>query len=143
VRGRKKQISPQLRRSLTLTFPKPPRTLSKAARAEWKKVESESITGTITALDTQSLAAFCENVALYWKAKGKLEREGEVITSPKGYPIQSPWLSIANRAEQRMLKLATELGLTPVSGNRLPGANGVPGDGTSIENFMQGPKIAV
>ena len=36
-----------------------------------------------------------------------------VMKSPSGYPVQSPYLSIATRQVDTMLRIATEFGFTP------------------------------
>jgi len=38
-----------------------------------------------------------------------------VIKSPSGFPIQSPYLAIANKAMDQMTKLLTEFGMSPSS----------------------------
>ncbi len=38
-----------------------------------------------------------------------------MIKSPTGYPVQSPWLAIANKAQAQMLKALAELGISPTS----------------------------
>ena len=43
------------------------------------------------------------------------EPEGEVITSPNGHPMQSPWLAISNKAVAQMMKAVSELGISPTS----------------------------
>lgn len=43
---------------------------------------------------------------------------GTVVKSPSGYPIQSPYLAIANKAHEQMTKLLAEFGMTPSSRSR-------------------------
>jgi len=43
-----------------------------------------------------------------------------MIKSPTGYPVQSPYLSTANRQVEIMIRIASEFGLTPASRSRLP-----------------------
>jgi phage terminase small subunit len=38
-----------------------------------------------------------------------------VVKSPTGYPIQSPYLAIANRQADPMVRVAAEFGFTPAS----------------------------
>jgi P27 family predicted phage terminase small subunit len=42
-----------------------------------------------------------------------------LVKSPSGYAIQNPWLSIANKAFDQMMKLMTEFGMTPSSRSRV------------------------
>jgi len=39
--------------------------------------------------------------------------------SPTGYPIQSPYLAIANRQAEIMMRVASEFGFTPASRSRI------------------------
>lgn len=49
----------------------------------------------------------------------KIVPTGKVIVSPKGYPIQNPWLAIRNRSQEMMLKVGNDYGLTLVSQVRI------------------------
>ena len=42
-----------------------------------------------------------------------------MIKSPQGFPIQSPYLAIANRQSEIMMRIASEFGLTPASRSRI------------------------
>jgi DNA modification methylase len=42
-----------------------------------------------------------------------------VVKSPNGYPIQSPYIAIANRQAEIMLRIASEFGFTPASRGRI------------------------
>jgi phage terminase small subunit len=42
-----------------------------------------------------------------------------MIKSPQGFPIQSPYLAIANRPSEIMMRIASEFGLTPASRSRI------------------------
>jgi phage terminase small subunit len=42
-----------------------------------------------------------------------------MLKSPTGYPIQSPYLAIANRQAEIMLRVASEFGFTPASRSRI------------------------
>jgi phage terminase small subunit len=42
-----------------------------------------------------------------------------MIKSPSGYPVQSPYLAIANRQAEIMMRIASEFGFTPVSRSRI------------------------
>jgi P27 family predicted phage terminase small subunit len=49
-----------------------------------------------------------------------LEKYGAVMKSPSDYPVQSPYVSIANRQVEMMIRIAAEFGFTPASRSRLP-----------------------
>jgi len=44
-----------------------------------------------------------------------LVKYGSMIKSPQGFPIQSPYLAIANRQAEIMMRIACEFGFTPAS----------------------------
>jgi phage terminase small subunit len=59
-----------------------------------------------------------------------------MIKSPTGYPVQSPYLSTANRQVEIMVRIASEFGFTPASRSRLPN----PSKGGSI--LLELPSLA-
>jgi P27 family predicted phage terminase small subunit len=58
--------------------------------------------------------------ALWVEAVDGLQKYGAMIKSPTGYPVQSPYLSTANRQVEIMIRIASEFGFTPASRSRLP-----------------------
>lgn len=42
-----------------------------------------------------------------------------MVKSPTGYPVQSPYVSIANRQVELMMRIAAEFGFTPASRSRI------------------------
>jgi len=42
-----------------------------------------------------------------------------MVKPPTGYPIQSPYVSIANRQAELMMRIASEFGFTPASRSRI------------------------
>jgi phage terminase small subunit len=42
-----------------------------------------------------------------------------MVKSPTGFPIQSPYLAIANRQAEIMMRIASEFGFTPASRSRI------------------------
>jgi phage terminase small subunit len=44
---------------------------------------------------------------------------GLVVKAQSGFPVQSPYLSIANQQSDRMLRLLIEFGCTPSSRSRV------------------------
>jgi phage terminase small subunit len=42
-----------------------------------------------------------------------------MVKSPSGYPIQSPYVAIANRQAEIMMRIASEFGFTPASRSRI------------------------
>ncbi|MBO7918823.1 phage terminase small subunit P27 family [Burkholderia pseudomallei] len=102
---------PQPSRDVTM-----PDWLSPEARKHWPMVaEQLHNAGLLTAIDVTALGLYCEAFARWKQANAQIMRFGTVIKSPSGYPIQSPYLAIANKAHEQMTKLLAEFGMTPSS----------------------------
>jgi P27 family predicted phage terminase small subunit len=78
----------------------------------------------ITNLDRAALASYCGAYALWAEATEAIQKYGAMVKSPSGYPIQSPYVAIANRQTEIMMRIASEFGFTPASRSRItaPGA---------------------
>lgn len=48
-----------------------------------------------------------------------LQRHGVVLKAPSGFPVQSPYLAIANRAMEQLRQLLSEFGMSPASRARV------------------------
>ena len=125
-------------------FPKPPPDLSPDALAEWKRVGKLMGPQLVTALDVGVLRAYCEDVATYTAACAAIAKEGAVVKSPKGYPIENPWLWIQERAKKGILKSSQLLGLTPLARAKARPVDHATED-DSIESFMTGkiPRLKI
>lgn len=102
------------------TLPDCPPELSPVARQEWSRLSSElAKLNLVTQLDRGALAAYCMAYALWLEAIEQVQRHGAVVKSPTGYPVQSPFLAIANRQAEIMVRIASEFGFTPASRTRI------------------------
>jgi P27 family predicted phage terminase small subunit len=133
------------KRPLNRSEPKPtgipscPKHLDKGARAEWKRISAELIKlGLLTSVDRAALAAYCAAYSRWAEAELSVQKYGAVIKSPKsGYPIQNPYVGIANTAMDQMRKFMVEFGLTPASRSRLQMTPDAPPGQDAFESFMQ------
>lgn len=99
-----------------------PRYLSKAARKEWRRVAPRLVamgSGMLTEVDRAAFACYCQAVGRIEDAERELVKYGNVIKTPKGYPIQNPYLAIANKATDQIRQFAVEFGMTPSSRSRV------------------------
>lgn len=97
-----------------------PRNLSADARREWKRVSRELLgVGLLTKVDRAALAAYCQAWGTWLEAERKLQEDGRVLVTDKGYAYQSPWVGIANAAVDQMRRFACEFGMTPASRTRI------------------------
>jgi P27 family predicted phage terminase small subunit len=97
-----------------------PPELSDAAKTEWDRLAGElSKLRLLTNLDRAVLAAYCSAYALWAEAVEAVQKYGAMVKSPNGYPIQSPYIAIANRQAEIMLRISSEFGFTPASRGRI------------------------
>lgn len=115
------------KRALNQSEPKPkiaipdcPSELGPVAQKEWHRLAGElGVLRILTHLDRAALAAYCGAYALWAEATEAIQKFGTMVKSPSGYPIQSPYVSIANRQAEIMMRIASEFGFTPASRSRI------------------------
>jgi len=73
----------------------------------------------LTNLDRSALASYCGAYALWAEAMENIQKSGTMVKSPSGYPIQSPYVAVANRQAQIMMRIASEFGFTSASRSRI------------------------
>lgn len=126
------------KRKLNHREPKPkqeippcPAFLNDAAKAEYERMSLVlSRNGILTELDGALLAAYSVAYSRWGFAEKHLQQYGEVILSPdKKFPVQSPYLAIANRAMDQTLRILAEFGMTPSSRSRIQTAGPEADDG--------------
>ncbi len=101
--------------------PDRPDWLDTEARAEWNRVTVElTDMGMLTLADRAALAAYCTAWSRWVEAEAMVKKFGTIVKSPeRGFPMKSPYLSIADQALETMRKLMVEFGLTPSSRSRI------------------------
>ena len=103
-----------------VVIPSCPKHVQGEARKEWRRITKElALLELIAKLDRAAVAAYCVQWARWVEAENKLMAEPTIFKTPTGYPIQSPWLAISNKALELMHKYLTEFGLTAASRTRL------------------------
>jgi P27 family predicted phage terminase small subunit len=114
------------KRPLNKHEPKPtgtptcPTHLDSAAKREWTRISRElTKLGLLTNVDRAALAAYCAAYSRWAEAEKQIQKFGLVIKAPSGYPIQNPYVGIANTSLDIMRKFSSEFGLTPASRTRL------------------------
>lgn len=100
--------------------PECPAELGPVAHREWDRLAGElGALRILTNLDRAALAAYCGAYALWAEAMEAIQKYGTMIKSPSGYPTQSPYVAIANRQAEIMMRIASEFGFTPASRSRI------------------------
>ena len=101
-------------------IPLAPRHLDKVAQKEWRRMAKElHPIGLLTNIDLTALAAYCSTYSLWVDAITKIQKHGPLIKAQSGFPMQSPYLQIANKSQAEMRKWMVEFGLTPSSRTRI------------------------
>ena len=101
-------------------LPTPPVHLSKEARKEWRRSGAFLLQlGLISDLDRAAFAAYCTAYGRWIEAEEALRTYGVMIKSPNGFPMQSPYLSVANKAMEQMRSLLSEFGVSPATRTRV------------------------
>jgi len=102
-------------------LPPAPDYLADREKAEWDRVGQQLLeAGLIGRLDVTALATYCVAWGRWTDALENIKKHGVLVKSPQGFPMQSPLLAIANKAQEQMVKVMGELGLTPAARTRIP-----------------------
>ena len=116
--------------------PECPPELGPLARAEWDRLVGElARLRILTRLDRAALGAYCGAYALWAEATQAIQTYGSMVKSPSGFPLQSPYISIANRQAEIMMRIASEFGFTPASRGRI---RAPPDDEPELFDFGEG-----
>ena len=101
--------------------PMRPDWLDAEAQAEWDRIVPElQAMRLLASADRAALAAYCTAWSRWVQAEEQVRKFGPIVKSPeKGFPMKSPYLSIADQALENMRKLMVEFGLTPSSRSRI------------------------
>lgn len=109
---------PQLR--VPSKIPRAPSHLDKVAQKEWRRMAKELYpTGVMTVADKTALEAYCGEYSKWVLATQQIQKYGMLIKAQSGFPMQSPYLQISNKAQAEMRKWLVELGCTPSSRSRV------------------------
>lgn len=94
--------------------------------------------GLLTQIDRAALAVYCQAWGRWVEAEEALKKHGVMVKSPSGFPMQSPYLAVANRAMQQMKEMLTEFGMSPSSRSRVHAAPMVPEEPDPMEHLLFG-----
>ena len=110
----------------SVVAPHCPPHLTEDARAEWERIVPLLIKHyLVSELDTASLALYCQSFGRWCEAERRIEEmrekggDGMLVKAPSGYPIQNPYLAIANRAMDDCYKYLQQFGLSPSARTRV------------------------
>jgi P27 family predicted phage terminase small subunit len=119
-------------------LPRAPAHLSDAAKKEWTRAGRFLLQlGLVSDLDLAAFAAYCTAFGRWVEAEQALNTHGVLVKSPSGFPMQSPYLAVANRAMEQMRSLLGEFGMSPASRTRVS-ASPLVGEEDEFEQYMRG-----
>ena len=99
--------------------PKAPKAMNAEAKKLWKyysvRLAAERV---LTGLDGQALFCYCISAARLAKAEQQIAIGGEVVKTAAGAG-PNPWLQIAAKCQEMMLRYGQELGLSPLSRSKI------------------------
>jgi P27 family predicted phage terminase small subunit len=117
-------------------IPSCPSHLDRVARKEWRRAIRElAALGLVTTLDRAALAIYCEAYARWVLGSDRIRKFGAIVKSPAGYPVQSPYLAMLNKAIEQMRTFIVEFGMTPSSRARVTIAK--PPEEDEFEKFLR------
>lgn len=101
-------------------IPRMPPELSAEAKKHWRIVAKQLVDmKVLTKIDGHALALYCEAYARWRHANDQIRKYGVAVKAPSGFPIQSPYLAIANKAFDQMRSMLVEFGMTPSARTRV------------------------
>ena len=101
-------------------IPDAPDFLSDTAKEHWADIVVHLHDARImTALDTDAMALYCEAYSRWVESNDNIKKFGMVVKSPSGYPMQTPYLSVSNKAFDQMKAIMIEFGMTPSSRSKV------------------------
>jgi len=97
-----------------------PDDMSAGAIKQWDKVSKQlKEARIITNIDVDALSMYCEAYATWIDANKAIQKHGVVVKNKSGFPVQSPYFLVANKAFDQMRAMLTEFGMTPSSRTRV------------------------
>jgi P27 family predicted phage terminase small subunit len=95
---------------------KPPENLDDVGIKEWNRiVPSLEQAGVLKDVDIMAIAGYCEHFSRWHNATKEIHKKGYIIKSPSGYPVNNPYIGIANTSFMSMMKVMAEFGMTASS----------------------------
>jgi P27 family predicted phage terminase small subunit len=92
-----------------------PAYLSAEAKAVWERLNDSMPMGVIALCDADLLCAYVTAVALFEQACRELQRTPAVVMGANDVPVVNPWCRLQIRHSLLILRLGSELSLSPTS----------------------------
>jgi P27 family predicted phage terminase small subunit len=93
-----------------------PRALKGEARAEWNRIVPElEAMGVLVTIDRGVLIRYCTAWADWVDLEGLLQKSGRLVRGQKGNLVRNPVSLLRRDAEETLIELGRQLGLTPMA----------------------------
>jgi P27 family predicted phage terminase small subunit len=112
-----------------VSIPRPPAHVRNNAEGikEWKRVTRELAQyGLIAEVDRAALVFYVVNWTRHVEAEDMIKKaadasggSGLFVKTPNGFPVQSPWVSVSNKAMELCCKFLAEFGMSPSARTRV------------------------
>ena len=113
-------------------IPTPPQDMGKYGRSEWRRMAKVLVPlGLLTDADMSAFRAMCHSFQRMCEAEDQIRIMGMVVMTPSKYPVQSPFIAIANKARAECMALWAQFGMTPAARTKVSvqrGSDGGLGD---------------
>lgn len=98
-----------------------PTPLALVARAEWDRVVDQLVTaGIVGEIDMPILEAYALTFAQWRLAMDEVSKHGSIVKIGKNdYPMQNPYIAVANKAFKQWTAMAQELGIGAASRSKI------------------------
>ncbi len=118
-------------------LPAAPPHLNEAAKKEWRRAGRFLLQlGLMSDLDRAAFAAYCTAYGRWIECEEALKTYGVMLKSPNGFPVQSPYLAVANRALEQMRSLLSDFGMSPASRSKVSASPLVDEEPDEFEQLM-------
>ena len=106
--------------TLCETVPDPPASLAAVAGVLWKETAAELFdSNALTVVCLAPLEMYCTAYARARDLNERIEKDGYVVITPKGWAAPNPEVGMAAQQTKLMMALAKEFGFTPGSQSRI------------------------
>lgn len=112
-----------------VSIPKAPKHVreDKDAFLEWKRITAELAKyGLVSEVDRAALTFYCVSWARHCEAERMIAKaaaagggSGLFVKTPNGFPVQSPWVAVSNKAMEICRVFLAEFGMTPAARTRV------------------------
>lgn len=97
----------------------PPHWMNDRQKDLWRQIIQTAPPGLLKDLDGSIFTVWVVACDMHSEAVQKVNQYGQMVKSPSGVPMQSPYVSIMNKQALIMKAAAAEMGFTPSSRSRV------------------------